>query len=143
MLGVFGFGLVSYPVGILSDKTGQKNIIFSGLIAFSIVYALFGFVSSWWAFAILFLVYGFYAAATEGISKALISNIVDKTEMATAFGFYNSFASIATMLASTIAGLIWFNFSPQATFIISAVCVSITAMFIKVFGVQKKQENRI
>ena len=61
-----------------------------------------------------------YAAATESISKALISNLVDKTETATAIGTYSGLQSIAALIASTTAGLLWFNFGATVTFLITA-----------------------
>jgi len=80
---------------------------------------MFGFASSLLHFALLFGLYSFYAAATEGISKAWISNLSKKENTATAIGFYTSFQSLATLLASSIAGLIWYGTSPQVMFVIS------------------------
>ncbi|MBP7215175.1 MAG: MFS transporter [Candidatus Kapabacteria bacterium] len=122
------YAALSYPVGILSDKIGQKKIVIAGLFAFAVVYGAYSFVNAWWVFFVLFFIYGFYASATEGISKALITNIVDKSKTATALGFYNSFASIATLFASSLAGFIWNTFSPRATFLISSIgsfCVAV------------------
>ncbi len=138
------YAILSYPVGILSDKIGQKKIIIAGLFAFGIVYGAFSFANSLWMVFALFLIYGFYAAATEGISKALITNIVDKSKTATALGFYNSFASIATLLASSLAGLIWNTYSPRATFMISSIGAFVVAIFFlftlfqQRFSVQKE-----
>ena len=56
----------------------------------------------------LFFLYGFYAAATEGISKAWITNICAKEDTATAIGTFTAFQSICTMIASSLAGLLWF-----------------------------------
>jgi len=77
----------------------------------------------------LFFLYGIYAAATEGISKAWISNITDKSDTATAIGTYSGFQSICTMLASSMAGLIWYSFGVSATFLVT----SIASVFIVVY----------
>ncbi|MBA2563709.1 MAG: MFS transporter, partial [Chitinophagaceae bacterium] len=82
------YALMAYPVGILADQLGLKKIFLSGLIIFAIVYAGFAFNNNLVIFFILFFLYGVYAAATEGISKAWITNIVDKKETATAIGTY-------------------------------------------------------
>jgi len=52
----------------------------------------------------LFFIYGIYAASTEGIAKAWITNIVSKDETATAIGTYTAFQSICAMVASMLAG---------------------------------------
>lgn len=60
-----------------------------------------------------------YAGATEGIAKAWITNICDKQDTATAVGTYTAFQSIATLISSSCAGLIWYYFGASATFLLS------------------------
>ncbi len=123
------YALLSYPIGILADKIGLKTIFVIGLLLFSVVYFGFAFNSNLYVFFLLFFVYGIYAAATEGISKAWISNIADKNETATAIGTFTAFQSVCIMLASTIAGLLWYNFSATATFIVTSVSALISAIY--------------
>jgi MFS family permease len=124
------YALLSYPVGIIADKSGLKTMLVIGLIIFSGVYFFFGFASSFIAFGILFLFYGIYYASTEGISKALISNMAAKSDTATAIGFYNSFASIFTMLASSLAGLLWYSIGPKAMFMVSGIGVFTVSLYL-------------
>ncbi|TSA37158.1 MAG: MFS transporter, partial [Porphyromonadaceae bacterium] len=63
------YAITSYPIGRLSDRFGQKRILVFGFVLFAMVYGMFGFVSSIWALAIVFVLYGIYASSTEGISK--------------------------------------------------------------------------
>jgi MFS family permease len=91
-----------------------------------------GFAVLTWHFIVLFGLYALYAASTEGISKALISNIAEKDKTATAIGFYTSFASICTMLASSFAGLIWFTLGMKPMFIISGIGVMCVALYLAV-----------
>ncbi|HEX5669726.1 MAG TPA: MFS transporter, partial [Chitinophagaceae bacterium] len=65
--------------------------------------------------------YGMYAACTEGVSKAWLTNMVSEKEAATAIGTYTGFQSIAALIASSLAGLIWYHFGPAAAFLSSAV----------------------
>lgn len=115
------YALFSYPIGILADKIGLKKTLFIGLFLFFVMYTFFGFASGTIFIGSLFLVYGLYASATEGISKALITNISTPDQTATAIGFYNSFLSICALLASTIGGFIWYTFSPTAMFVFSGI----------------------
>jgi MFS family permease len=132
------YALFSYPVGAIADRIGLKTMLTFGLLVFSIVYFFMGFASSFLAFGILFLLYGIYAASTEGISKAIISNLAAKSETATAIGFYNSLASICTMAASTLAGLLWFSAGPRIMFIISGAGVfCISCVFFVYFMLNK------
>ena len=106
----------SFPFGKLADKFGIKNIFIVGLLMFAIVYGGFAFHPSVIVIFILFFIYGIYAAATEGIVKAWITNIAHDTNTATAVGFYTSCQSICSLLASIIAGFIWSTFGSSFTF---------------------------
>jgi MFS family permease len=135
MIGVYIFynlvyALFSYPVGAIADRVGLKTMLITGLFIFAAVYSFMGFASSLVAFGILFFFYGIYAACTEGISKALISNMAEKTDTATAIGFYNSLASVFTLLASSLAGVMWYSIGPKGMFIISGVGVFSTACYL-------------
>lgn len=110
------YALCAFPIGILADKIGLKKMFIYGLSLFAMVYLGMGLSSNSYIIAGLFLLYGIYAAATEGISKAWISNITDKKDTATAIGTYSGFQSICTMLASSLAGLIWYQFGASVTF---------------------------
>ncbi len=134
MIGVYIFynliyALAAFPLGILADKIGLKNMLGFGLLIFAFVYFGMSKADSIEFFAVLFFMYGIYAAATEGISKALISNISDKSHTATAIGTYTAFQSICTMLASSIAGLIWMEFNANTVFVLSAAVTLIVAVY--------------
>lgn len=114
------YALFAFPIGIIADKIGLKRIFISGLIVFSLVYSGMALNTNIYLFFGLFFLYGIYAAATEGISKAWISNISDKKDTATAIGAFSGLQSICTMLASTLTGLIWFNFGAPTAFLLTA-----------------------
>jgi MFS family permease len=111
------YALLSYPMGSLGDKIGLKVTYLIGVVIFALFYLGMAITSNYYVFIGLFFLYGLYAASTEGISKAWISNVSEKKEVGTALGFYASFNSLLTICASSLAGLIWYNVSPEATFI--------------------------
>lgn len=122
------YALFAFPVGILADKIGLKTIFIIGIALFSIVYFGMAVNTNLYFFFGLFFLYGIYAAATEGISKAWISNISDKKDTATAIGTFSGLQSICTMLASSLTGLVWFNFGATVAFLTTAtvsLCVMI------------------
>ena len=115
------YALSAFPLGIIADKIGLKVIFTSGLIIFSIVYFGISVNTNLHLFFGLFFLYGIYAAATEGISKAWISNITDKKDTATAIGTFSGLQSICQMLASSLMGLLWFQFGAATAFITSGI----------------------
>ena len=127
------YALFAFPMGMIADKVGLKRIFVIGLFLFAIVYFGMAFSTSLPIYSGLFFVYGIYAAATEGISKAWISNITHKQDTATAIGTYAGFQSICTMLASSVAGLIWFQFGASVTFIISGIATLLVIVYFLFF----------
>lgn len=123
------YAAASYPLGSLADRLGIKNIYILGLLLFVIVYAGFAFNPSVTGIFILFFIYGLYAAATEGITKAWITNIAHKTDTATAVGFFTSCQSICALFASIIAGFIWHQLGSSFTFGITALITFIIVIY--------------
>jgi len=123
------FALFAFPVGVVADKIGLKTIFITGLALFAVVYAGMSFNSNLYIYFGLFFVYGVYAAATEGISKAWISNITDKKDTATAIGTYSGFQSICTMMASSLAGLIWYKYGVAAAFMTTAIMTILVIIY--------------
>jgi len=134
MVGVYIFynliyALAAWPMGMLADKLGMKRVLAFGLLLFAMAYLAMPAASTLLHFGIIFTIYALYAASTEGISKAWITNICDRKDSATAIGFFTAFSSIATLFASIIAGIIWETISPATVFLISGsvalVCVGL------------------
>ncbi len=115
------FSLLAYPIGRLADRVGLKRIFVIGLFFFTITYAGFAWASQMLVFVGLFFCYGVYAACTEGISKAWLTNISDPRQIGTAIGTYTGFQSIASLFASSVAGFIWYYAGPEAAFLSSAI----------------------
>ena len=123
------YAVAAYPLGSLADKTSTSKVFIIGLILFSVVYAGFAFHPSPIIIFLLFFVYGIYAAATEGIIKAWITNIAHETNTATAVGFYTSCQSICSLLASILAGFIWSIAGSTFTFLSSAAAALLVSFY--------------
>ncbi|WP_372793849.1 MFS transporter [Lutibacter sp.] len=128
------YALSAFPTGIIADKIGLKKMFIIGLGLFVIVYFGMGFSTNLYVIIGLFFLYGMYASATEGISKAWISNITLKKDTATAIGTYSGFQSIFTMLASSIAGFIWYKFGASTTFFVTSIAASLVILYFIFLG---------
>jgi MFS family permease len=80
-----------------------------------------------------FFIYGIYAASTEGIAKAWITNLSPQNNTGTALGFYTSCQSICSLLASTFAGFLWMMFNSTATFTITAIAAISVFFYMQIF----------
>ncbi len=123
------YAVLAWPLGRLADKAGLKKVFIAGLIFFMITYTGFAFDHSLTGFIMLFICYGIYAAATEGISKAWITQKVKTEETATAIGTYSGFQSIASLFASSFAGWLWYAFGPATAFLSSGIISLIVIIY--------------
>jgi len=133
------YALFAFPIGIVADKIGLKTIFISGILVFSLVYVGMSLAKGMIGFLVIFFLYGLYAAATEGISKAWISVISPKEETATAIGSYAGFQSLATLISSSFMGLIWYQFGSFAAFFGTAILSILVAVYMFRLIEPKKQ----
>jgi MFS family permease len=131
------YALLSYPMGSLGDKIGLKATYLIGVAIFSIFYLGMSLASEYEVFLGLFFLYGLYAASTEGISKAWISNVSGKKEVGTALGFYASFNSLFTICASSLAGVLWYRINPEATFLFTGGGALLVVVYFLVTKVRR------
>jgi len=112
--------IFSTPAGQLADKIGARKVYAIGLLVFSAVYFSFGIINNPFWIWVLFPIYGVYIAATDGVSKAYISEFISEKESGTYFGLYQTGIAIASFFASYVAGLLWYKINPAATFFYGA-----------------------
>ncbi|RYY40023.1 MAG: MFS transporter [Chitinophagaceae bacterium] len=124
------FAGASYPLGALADRLGKRNVLIGGLFLFAIVYTLFACVQQSISLLFLgFLLYGLYAAATEGVAKAWIAGQAH-TDRATAIGFYTSGESLCTLFASLLTGFLWTHFNPFFAFGASVLATLLVIVYL-------------
>lgn len=124
------YAVSSYPLGGLSDKLGKQKVFSFGLIIFSAVYFGFAFVDNIdfiWAF---FALYGIYAASTEGVSKAWISDLIPNEQSGSAIGLLTMLSSFSVLIGSFLTGVLWDKFGSSVPFIISASLSLVVSIII-------------
>ena len=126
------YAAFSTPFGILSDKMPRKNIMIAGYAVFALVYLGFAMITGSGMVWPLFFIYGFYIAMTDGVGKALVSDMVPKEYVGTAMGLYHFVLGIFAFFASLIAGLLWMRLGVSAPFYYGAA-MSVISCFVFVF----------
>jgi MFS family permease len=145
MLAIFGYvfynlvyAFTSYPLGSLSDKFGKKRVFVLGLLIFSVVYFGFAVTANLNIIWGLFLMYGIFAASTEGVAKAWVSDLIPDQNRGTAIGLMTMLSGFAMMFGSFLTGLLWDKFGPTLPFLISSyVSVATALAFLFIKGNQK------
>lgn len=124
------YTFASTPAGIIADKIGARKVLIVGIIIYALVYAGFAFNKLPFFVWVLFGVYGFYIALTDGISKAIIGELTTPEKAGTAYGVFYTITSIATLFASIIGGLLWSFVSPSETFLFASACAIFSLFFL-------------
>lgn len=110
------YALLSWPAGRLSDRFGRRRVIVPGYLFYAVVYFLLARATSVSHLLGLFVAYGFYMGLTEGVEKAVVSDLSTPHERASALGLHATLVGLGLFPASALAGLLWRAFGPQATF---------------------------
>jgi len=135
------YALFAYPLGIIADRIGLKTVLLSGLVLFAMMYLGMSLTKDLYLFFGLFFLYGIYAAATEGVAKAWISNIVDTKDTATAIGTFAGFQSICMLIASSLTGVIWYRFGPATALLVTASAAMLVVLYFLFIGKIRTHEN--
>lgn len=135
----FVYALLSYPIGILSDRIGKKTMIVAGWGVYGLTYLGFALANRAWQVWPLFIFYGLFYAATEGSGRALTADIVKPAYHGLAFGLYNTAIAVTALPASVFAGYLWDRYSPAAAFHLGSITA---ALAILLFGIYSLMKNK-
>ncbi len=122
----FVYAALSGPFGSLSDRLGRRRLIIAGWVVYGIIYLGLALSRTGWHVWVLYALYGIYYAATDGVARALVADIVPAARRGGAYGLYNAAIGIAALPASVIAGVLWqglgawHGFGPSAPFLFGA-----------------------
>lgn len=128
------YALLAAPLGALSVRFGRLPVLLAGYSIFLLVYLGFAVsVEGWNAWA-LFLAYGLYAAAAEGMGRAFVGDIVPREARSTALAWFIGLVGLTALPANVIAGWLWSTMGPSATFTFgawaAAVAVALTLAWL-------------
>jgi len=117
------FAVAAYPMGYLADRIGFKPMLLGGFVLLALVYTALILPLNQMQFAGTLVLYGLYAAATEGLSKAWISTLCLPSQKAGALGLFQGFQSIGVWVASSVCGWLWYTKGSQWAFAVTVVGV--------------------
>jgi len=130
------YALFSPLSGHISDKLGRKPVIVAGLsiLLASCIILAFPFNVSMYSgilILIIFIMYGFYMAFVDPISRAYIADLVGKKKRGRAYGYYYLSIGLISMIETVIFGFIYDNFSFTWAFLyISLLLIICVIIFI-------------
>jgi MFS family permease len=122
--------LLSPGLGQLSDRIDRKKVLIGGFLLFALVYLGFSAAHELWHFILLFSAYGCYAAATDGVGKALAVDLIPPHLKASGLGFMAMVSGLCTLVASIVAGALWDHFGAGSCFLYGALGSALAALLL-------------
>jgi len=122
----------STPLSALSDRIDRRRLIVAGWSIYAVFYLLFGLMPAHPALLWpMFAAYGLFLAATEGVEKALVADMVPREQAGTAFGWYNLTVGFLLLPASALFGWLWATLSPLSAFAFGSACALGAALLLR------------
>ncbi|KAB8033630.1 MFS transporter [Fluviispira multicolorata] len=112
--------LLTIPIGKLSDKFGRIRFLAIGWFIYGLSYVCIGLSLSKDLFIISILLYGMFYGFTEGIEKALLSDLLPAEKRGTGFGALQLILGLAALPASFLMGFLMTKYGSPIAFIVSA-----------------------
>ncbi len=127
------YALAAYPAGRLSDRMDR-----SSLLLLSVVFLIAANVSLALSNDVLVLaagvgLWGLHMAFSQGLLAAMVTDNAPAHLRGTAFGVFYGVSGIAMLASGIIAGMLWDNFGPAATFAASASFASVLFSGLVIF----------
>jgi MFS family permease len=124
----------AYPFGRLSDLANRRILLVLGvifLIAADIVLATAGTI---WQVLAGVVLWGLHMGATQGLLSTLVVDTAPADLRGTALGLFNLVTGGALLAASVLAGWLWTEFGPAATFTAGATFAAIALLGMMSWG---------
>lgn len=114
------YALLSFPAGIVADRLGPRPVLAGGFLVFGLVYLGLAAANGTAVVWPLFAAYGVTMALTEGVSRALVSDLAPADRRGAFLGLYHTTIGLTAVVASVLAGVLWDQVAPAAPFALGA-----------------------
>jgi MFS family permease len=114
------YAVLAFPAGILADRIPMRWVLAAAYVVFGLVYLGFAWTENSALVWLLFPAYGIPLAMTEGVGKALVSNLVPQQRRGAFLGLHATVIGLTAVVASVLAGQLWDHVSPAAPFVLGA-----------------------
>ncbi len=126
------------PLTMLSTRLGRIRLLSVGWAAYVLIYLVFAFAPNNIAVLIAaFAAMGLFMAATDGVEKTLVSELLPAEQAGSAFGWYYLASGLPLLPASIIFGELSVRMSMTWGFAFSSVCVLLAVVVLLSVRLQK------
>ncbi|GHH25337.1 MFS transporter [Sphingomonas glacialis] len=121
------YAIVATPAGSLSDRIGRRAVLGVGLGVLIGADLVLAFLPGLVGLFVGVALWGLFMGLTQGLLSALVADTAPADLRGTAFGIFNLVTGTALLFASALAGVLWEEFGPTATFAAGAALATLAA----------------
>lgn len=132
----------SYFAGQISDRVGARKVLTVGYILLLVSYAVLALSSNVPGLLLGFLILGLFPALTDGVQRALASDLSPEVIRGGALGLLNAAIGIGVIFAGIFGGAVWQSLGPAAAFW-SASGIVIIGIIVFVASAPRKKPQTV
>jgi MFS family permease len=126
------YALGAYPAGALADGLPARTLLLWGLAVLIAADACLAQGGLRFVFAGI-LLWGAHMALTQGLLAKMVADCAPEYARGSAFGLFNLTSGVALLLASLVAGLLWDEAGPRATFLAGGAFAAFALLLASIF----------
>jgi MFS family permease len=127
------YSLTSFPMGKISDRMNRYLVLALGMALLIVSDVVLFRATSLWVVLLGVALWGMQIGVSQGVTMALIADLVPEDLRGTAFGMYYFISSIASVLAGAGAGSVAQIYGLWSSFLTSCVIAFIGIFILLVF----------
>lgn len=127
------YALSAYPFGKLADTFSHTRLLVAGVAVLIAADVVLAHGTHWPIVLAGVALWGLHMGMTQGLLAAMVAHTAPAHLRGTAFGLFNLFSGVVTLVSSLIAGALWDRLGAAATFYAGAgFCVLTIALLLLV-----------
>ena len=115
----------------ITDRLPKRTLTLLNWTSLALGYGILAFASTPTGLWIAVSIYGLLSGISEGVERALISELAEPQRKGTAFGWYYLISGLSAIPAGLLFGLVWKLVGPSAAFASTALIALVCAAWLK------------
>ena len=132
-------GFFTYPMGVLADKLGKKQILTLGFLLLVVANLTFIYTKHPAGAVIGFLIVGLHMSMTQANTKALLTEYINPTQRGTAFATFAVLSGFSLSFGNTLAGILNDKIAGIGCFVGGACFTILATILLQVYFLVNKK----